>query len=98
MVHVALITTTNEHEDLEHFIMRCDAFKSERQMMFNELYSKITPACFVYLKSLPTNVIFYVLMGMVIDVPPDELLSIRLTSVTHVNKMYDKRKKCVDIH
>jgi hypothetical protein len=82
----------NEDEDAIHFIMHCNYFSNIRLEMFNKINRKVCDDTVRFLSSLSPRIYCYILLGMFIDIPAEELLDLRKISMSYIHKIYSLRQ------
>ena len=79
-------------EDLFHFVWQCIYFDDMRNQMFLKIKDNISEDTYQTLQNVPSNIYFYILLGMQFPINFNDLYTIRKISVRSIFKMYKKRQ------
>ena len=90
---VCTLCNGGEVEDLFHMVMNCIVYRDIREMLFQNLHNELTEESFRTLVSLPTRIIFYIIMGMDFPLCRGDIWRVRCISCRFVSKMYELRQK-----
>ena len=87
-----LYCSSNEIENLYHFVKDCESFNTERIHLCDDVELYVHEESLLLFNGLPRKIKYFIIMGMDYQMCSEDLFRIRCLSAYYVNIMYRKRK------